>query len=70
MKRMSDTAFVRIEPELKATLAEVGEEEERPLSYMIRLAIIEFLDARGRLPGQFKTPKSPDKRSRKAPPQP
>lgn len=60
MKRMTDAAYTRLDEPMKDALAALGQEHDRKLSYMIRLAIAEFLDLRGSLPPLDNPPKPID----------
>ena len=53
MERMSENIFTRIEPTVKDAAERAGLMDDRTTSYIVRIALIEYLKKRGLLPANF-----------------
>lgn len=56
MASKTDMVFARVEPELKRALARCAKADDRKDSYIVRKAVIEYLQARGFLPKDYAQP--------------
>lgn len=52
----SEMVFTRVEPELKRALTRCAKADDRKDSYIVRKAIIEYLQAHGYLPKDYTRP--------------
>jgi len=56
MASKSEMVFARVEPELKRALTRCAKADDRKDSYIVRLALIAYLQAQGYLPKDYTRP--------------